>query len=68
LPWEQRGLEPPAADAKAGRPTLDAKTIRRMWAEAKKALGPGATLDQIAEQLDRSPRTVREWRVRYSLR
>lgn len=71
LPWTQRGQEPPTVDVKAGRPTLDEKAIRAAWTKAQRdlrAAGKAATLDAIAEALDRSPRTVREWRVRYSLR
>lgn len=70
-PWIQRGQEAPRIPTKAGRPGLDEKTVRSLWAQAKRELaaeGRPATLDAIAEKLDRDPRTVREWRVRFSLR
>lgn len=71
LPWLQRGEEPPVVRSEPGRPSLDEHDIRRRYAEAKADL-EGAhrdpTIEAIAERLDRSPRTVREWRKRYGLR
>lgn len=71
LPWRQRGAEPPSeAEHEPGRPTLDEADIRRRYDEARKALiaeGREPTVEAIAERLDRSPRTVREWRARFGL-
>lgn len=71
LPWLQRGKEPPAlADHESGRPTLDERDIRRRYQEAHDALvaqGRTPTVEAIAERLDRSPRTVREWRAKFAL-
>lgn len=61
-PWLQRGLPVPEirTDA-AGRPALDPKAIRARLDDARRALGPGATAERMAEYLDVSPRTVRRW-------
>lgn len=70
-PWTQRGEAPPTVQPEAGRPPLDADDIRRRYAEAREDLersGRPVTVEAIAEALDRSPRTVREWRKRYALR
>jgi hypothetical protein len=70
-PWLQRGEEPPQILTDTGRPANDEAEIRHRYAEAKATLtdtGRVATVEAIAEQLDRSPRTVREWRKRYGLR
>lgn len=72
LPWIQRGLEVPAADQDSGpgRPALDAREIRLLYDQAKAELlasGREATVEAIAEKLDRSPRTVRTWRQRFAL-
>lgn len=66
-PWVQRGQEPPSVTSTPGRPALDEHAIRARYAEARAALGVAATVEAIAERLDRSPRTVREWRKRYGL-
>jgi len=66
LPWLQRGQPVPYIESDAGRPSLDESEIRRRYDEAKRA--GAVTVEQIAEALDRSPRTVRAWRRRYSLR
>lgn len=61
-PWLQRGQEPPTVRTDAvGRPVLDAKAIRRRLAEARTALGAGATAAAIAEHLDISVRTLGRW-------
>jgi len=70
-PWIQRAQEVPQITADVGRPTNDEAEIRRRYAEAKAAVvdaGRIPTVEAIAEGLDRSPRTVRTWRARYSLR
>jgi hypothetical protein len=69
VPWLQRGLAVPAADheASAGRPALDAREIRLAYDSAREALGHDATVEAIAERLDRSPRTVRAWKQRFAL-
>ena len=72
LAWKQRGAQPPVADhdAEAGRPPLDAREIRRRYDEARAVLvtaGREPTVERLAEALDRSPRTVREWRKRFGL-
>lgn len=70
-PWEQRGLTVPTEAATEGRPTLDEHEIRARYAEAVaviRAAGSPPTIEAIAERLDRSPRTVREWRKRFNLR
>lgn len=69
-PWLQRGETPPAVVSE-GRPSLDAGEVRRRYAEAKAELqadGKAPTVEAIAERLDRSPRTVRQWRKDYGLR
>jgi hypothetical protein len=53
-----------------GRPSLDEQEIRRRYAEARAALVAAnrpITIETLAERLDRSPRTVREWRQRFGL-
>jgi len=70
-PWLQRAQEPPQIAVDSGRPSLDEPVIRHRYAEAKAQLvadGRVPTVEAIAERLDRSPRTVRLWRARYSLR
>jgi hypothetical protein len=72
VPWLQRGQAVPAADhdGGAGRPALDAKEIRLAYDAAVAALqgaGHEATIEALAEKLDRSPRTVRAWRQRFAL-
>lgn len=62
LPWAQRGAPPPVvAPEAAGRPTLDAEAVRRRLADAREALGTGATQEAIAEFLGVSVRTVARW-------
>jgi hypothetical protein len=72
VPWLQRGQAVPVADHDqgAGRPALDAREIRLAYDAARVSLvaaGHEATVEAIAEKLDRSPRTVREWRRRFDL-
>lgn len=72
LPWLQRGQWPPRADGShaPGRPPADPRDIRRRYDEARaylEAHGRTPTVDAVAEQLDVSPRTVREWRKKYGL-
>lgn len=71
LPWTQRGRAPQELpDTLAGRPTLDAAGIREAYAAARMALtaaGREPTVEAIAERLDRSPRTVRDWKRRFAL-
>jgi hypothetical protein len=54
-PWLQRGQRPPT--------TIQVKRndIRHRLAQARRELGPGATVDAIAESIGVSPRTVRRW-------
>lgn len=69
-PWVQRGEEPPQAAA-AGRAALDEREVRIRYREAKASIekaGRPVTVEALAEVLDRSPRTVREWRTRWGLR
>lgn len=72
LPYLQRGQPVPGTGGhETGRPALDESDIRRRYAEARADLsdsGLVVTIDALAERLDRSPRTVREWRKRYGLR
>lgn len=71
LAWTHRGLEPPAVASASGRPTLGAAEARQLYEAAKSAVeerGATATVDAIAEELDRSPRTVRRWRDTFGLR
>lgn len=68
LPWTQRGIVPD--EVAPGRPGLDGDQIRRSYGEARRAVvdaGKAPTVEAIAEQLDRSPRTVRDWRKRFGL-
>ena len=71
LPWFQRGRKPPeVGEHESGRPALDERDIRRRYQEAHDALvaaGREPTVEAIAERLDRSPRTVREWRQRFAI-
>jgi hypothetical protein len=71
LPWFQRGREAPVLpEHESGRPTLDERDIRRRYQEACDALvaaGREPTVEAIAERLDRSPRTIREWRAKFAL-
>lgn len=70
-PWLQRGEEPPRVATEAGRPVLDEPAIRLRYRDAKRAIeaaGGVPTVDALAEALDRSPRTIREWRRKYALR
>jgi hypothetical protein len=70
LPWTQRGLDPPIARADSGRPQLDEAVIRSLYQAARTALtaaGRPVTVDALAEELDRSPRTVRDWKQRFGL-
>lgn len=71
LPWSQRGRRVPTiAHAEPGRPPLDENEIRRRYEEARHRLldtGREVTIEALAELLDRSPRTVREWRQRFGL-
>lgn len=52
LPWTHRAMDPP---------TPAPEHVTRL-AEAAAALGPHATIAQVAEFLDVSDRTVRRWR------
>jgi primosomal protein N' len=61
LPYRQRGVQPPAIEVKPGRPGLDEAVLRRRLADARQLLGPTATVEELAEQLDVSPRTARRW-------
>ena len=54
-------------DGGPGRPALEGRDIRLAYDAARSALGPDATIEAIAEKLDRSPRTVRAWKVRFGL-
>lgn len=70
LPWTQRGLDPPVVRADTGRPQLDEAVIRALYQAARSALvvaGRPVTVEALAEELDRAPRTVRDWRKRFGL-
>lgn len=72
VPWVQRGVAVPAADSDGGpgRPSLDGREVRAAYDEAVTAIvasGHEATIEAIAEKLDRSPRTVRAWKQRFGL-
>lgn len=71
LPYRQRGIVPTAiAHHDAGRPMLDARTIRSQYGAARQVLlaaGRSPTIEAIAEELGRTPRTIRDWRVRFGL-
>lgn len=60
-PWVQRGEDPPTVSREPGRPAVIPADVARRLAAARAQLGPHATVDQIAETLDVSPRTVRRW-------
>lgn len=62
VPWAQRGEDVPVVVAHDGRPPLDDAEIRRRLA----ALGPAATVEQIADHFEVDPRTVRRWRQKVS--
>jgi hypothetical protein len=66
--WAHRGLDAPRVAE--GRPTLDEDAVRLAYTRAVDELredGKPVTVEAIAEKVDRSPRTVREWRKRLSL-
>ena len=72
MPWIQRGQPVPAADHDGGqgRPSLDARDTRALYDSAVTAIlaeGHTATVESIAERLDRSPRTIRQWKARFDL-
>jgi hypothetical protein len=71
LPWTQRGRPPQELpDTPAGRPTLDAASIREVYTSARSALiaaGREPTVEAIAERVNRDPRTVRDWKRRFGL-
>lgn len=71
LPWTHRGIEPrELVEHDAGRPALDERRIREQYDEARAVLqsaGREPTVEALAEQLDRSPRTIRDWRKRFAL-
>jgi hypothetical protein len=54
-PWVQRGEAPPSVE--------DWRLLMKYTrlSQAKRELGPNATVEQIAEHLSVSPRTVRRW-------
>lgn len=60
-PWVQRGQAAPVVERDPGRPRTDPADVAHRMAEARSALGPHATVEQIAEALEVSPRTVRRW-------
>ncbi len=71
LPYLQRGRPVRVIDAHAeGRPPLDERDIRLRWQAALRELrsrGQEPTVEAMAEALDRSPRTVRQWRAKFGL-
>lgn len=62
LPWRQRGRDVPEVSQKPGRPTISPREVSRRLAEARSALGPGATAAELAEHLEVSVRTLGRWR------
>ena len=70
LPYLQRGIRVPLMESHEGRPPLDEADVRARYVAAVETIertGRQATVEAIAEQLDRSPRTIRDWRKRYGL-
>lgn len=70
LPYIQRRDRVQYLDDHEGRPQLDETDIRKRYFAAVagiEATGRPATVEAIAEVLDRSPRTIREWRKRFGL-
>jgi len=70
LPWAQRGEDPEEIPETLGRPALDGDEIRRLYGEAAtelRHLGRPVTVEALADRLDKSPRTVRDWRKRFDL-
>jgi hypothetical protein len=68
--WHQRGTTAPVIPDDEGRPPLSSDDVRSRYTAAKAALvarGRTPTVEAIAEELDRSPRTVRDWRKRFGL-
>lgn len=68
-PWVQRGETAP--EVTVGRAQLDEGEVRGRYNAARagiEARGGTATVEALAEALDRSPRTVRQWRKDYGLR
>lgn len=70
LPWTQRGQEPEEYPETQGRPELDGDEVRRLYNDARAAVvraGKPPTVQAIADELDRSARTIRAWRARFAL-
>lgn len=70
LPYLQRQARVPTIEPHEGRPALDETDIRRRYLAAVDDIernGRPATVEAIAEALDRSPRTIREWRKKFGL-
>lgn len=63
LPYLHRGETPQILnDPEAGRPVLNERQIGHRLAAAVAELGPGATVERLADFLGVSPRTVRRWK------
>lgn len=71
LPYVQRRSAAPVVEAHPeGRPPLDEREVRNRWQAALRDLksrGIEPTVEALAEALDRSPRTIREWRAKFDL-
>lgn len=72
LAWEQRGSDPVRLKDKGhGRPDLEVAEVLKVYEGAREALrarGVDPTVEAIAEELGRSPRTIRDWRHRFGFR
>lgn len=61
-PWDHRGEPVPTVRlAPIGRPPTEARDARRRVSEARNALGPDATNEDLAEHLGVSLRTLGRW-------
>jgi hypothetical protein len=61
-PWTQRNEIVPRVSLHDGRPPITTEEARRRLA----ALGPAATVEQLAEHFGVDARTVRRWRAKVS--
>lgn len=65
-PWVQRREPVPEVSHAPGRPSVEPDEAARRLAAARREIGPGATVEAMAEHLGVDPRTVRRWQQKVS--